>query len=110
MIEKKPIPLVDVRELIKARAESMENAVLTYEQNQSDDYVKKFAKLSKAQAKELMEELQKVEVLDAETRVKIVDILPDDLETLKLLVPKNAKASEEDLNGILRHVKKHAST
>ena len=107
LLGKKPVSLAEVRELLKSRTE---NGTPTYEQTQSDEYVKKFARLSKAKALELNEELLKIEGLDGELRVKISDLLPEDLEALKVLLPKNAKISEQDLNGILKHVKKYAST
>ncbi len=97
------VPLFEVKEMLKARSEEGE---LTYEQNLANEYAKKISKVSKSKGQKLLEELKEVQAIDAAFAVKIVDIMPDSLDKLRLLVPKNFNGSDEDLNKALELVKK----
>jgi DNA-directed RNA polymerase subunit F len=92
VLEKKPIPLVEVKELLKERAKEGD---LTYEQELTLKYAEKFSKLPKSKAEKLMQELKKIEGLPEEFKIKIVDILPEEKEVLELLAPKDFKLTEE---------------
>ena len=91
LLTSKVIPLYEVKELIKERGQSSE---LTYEQNITDGYAKKFSKLTKAKGAKLMEELQKIEGLDEKLIIKITDVLPTDIDRLNLILPKSVTLSE----------------
>ena len=105
LIAQKPIPLAEVKDLLKAR---QDEKALAYEQEMAYDYARKHSKLSKSKAEKLLEELQSVEVSD-EIKVKIVDLCPDNLDKLRLLLPKSSKISEEDLKAIVEKVKAAAA-
>jgi len=102
LLASKPVTLSEVKEYLKERSEQGE---LTYEQNLTSEYVKKYAKLAKTKAAMLLEELNAIEGLGEEIAVKIVDMMPQNLDVLRLLVPKGAKLKEEDLQAILKAVK-----
>jgi DNA-directed RNA polymerase subunit F len=68
---------------------------LSYEHGCALDYLEKFAKLSPEDAEKLVEELKELG-LDEKTAVKIADMLPEDIEDLKLIfyksdIPKNSE-------------------
>lgn len=98
-----PVPLFEVREMLKTRSTEGE---LSYEQSQTLEYAKKFAKTHGQKAEKLLEELKAVEGVDEKLAIKITDILPKDLEQLKLIVPKGSKISDAAFEEILKAVKK----
>jgi len=102
LLASKPVCLADVKEILKERAEEGE---LTYEQTLTNDYSKKFAKLSKTKAAKLIEDLNSVENMTDELAVKIADIAPASMDILKLLVLKGSKISDDDMQKILKLVK-----
>lgn len=99
------IPLYKVKEILKEKSKEGE---LSYEQNLTYEYVKKFARLSSAKSEKLMAELKKIEGMDEKTAIKIVDILPEDEERLKVLIPKDSSLDEAKLKEILELVAKHS--
>jgi len=99
------VPLYEVKEILAERAESGE---LNYEQNAVSDYSKKFTKLPKTKGAKLIAELSEVEGVDAELAVKITDLMPRDIERLRLLIPKNAKIDEAKQKQILSILEKYA--
>jgi DNA-directed RNA polymerase subunit F len=104
IIDKKPVSLVKIKEILKERNKEGE---LTYEQKTTYDYVKKFAKLTAAKQKKLLADLQSIEGIEEAFALKISDVLPDNLEVLKLMAHKNSKASEDDLKKAFDVVKKY---
>ncbi|MBI2597577.1 MAG: DNA-directed RNA polymerase subunit F [Candidatus Diapherotrites archaeon] len=100
--------LADVKEILNARLEKNEKGVEpTYEQNLAKEYVKKFVRLSPAKAKKLTEDLKKLSFLDEKTVIKIADIVPEDEETLALLVPSDVTIDEQKKKEILEIVKSY---
>lgn len=106
VIESKPISLAEVDELLKDRKKDVEE--LSYEQSMTLKHARKFAKVTTAKSKKLFEELTQMQGLNDEFKVKLIDVLPKDMDTLKLLVPKNVPLSDEKLNEILGIIKKYA--
>ena len=98
IIEKRPVNLADVKQLLTDRKKEKD---LSYEQDLTLKYAKKFSKLSLAQAEKLAAELKGIEGLSGETIVKIVDILPDRKERLQLLVPKETVLDEASMQKII---------
>ena len=103
-MEEKPITLAEMKEILSERKKGRE---LTYEQDLALQYAKRFAKLSKAQAEKLAEELSKNAKLDSFTIAKIVDILPKNKETLELLLSKNISLEASETEEILNASKKY---
>jgi len=104
LIEQKPVSLTEVKELLSERKKEKD---LSYEQDLTLKYAKKFSKTSLAQAQKLESELREIEGLDQETAVKISDILPEKKEKLQLLIPKEAVLNEAELQKILDLCKKY---
>ena len=99
------VPLYEVKELIKTRADQSE---LGYEQSQTQEYVKKFAKVTKSKAPKLQEELNALNLGDEKLVLKIVDILPKDADQFKLLISKTQKFEDAKIEEILKIVKKYS--
>jgi len=104
VLEKRFVPIAEVKELLKERAKDSE---LTYEQSLTAKYAEKFSHLSKAKAEKLIEELKEIEGMNDEFAIKLADVLPSDKELLELMVPKHAKIKNEDVDKILKIIKKH---
>ncbi|MDZ4256048.1 MAG: RNA polymerase Rpb4 family protein, partial [archaeon] len=90
-LEKHPISLAHVKDLLESRESTKE---ASYEQNQTLEYVTKFAKLKKEDAEGLYNNLMNIEGMNEDAAVKIVDFLPEDAEALKLILPKSSKLEE----------------
>jgi len=104
VLEKRPVPLVEVKNLLSERKKEKD---LSYEQDITFKYAKKFSKLSLAQAEKLKAELASIQGLNAETVVKIIDLLPEKKEILQLLIPKDVVVDEAGLKAILDLCKKY---
>lgn len=104
MNSSRDIPLYEVRELLKERVEAGEP---TYEQSLTYDYVKKFSKLTESKAEKLIAELKKSHAVSDELAIKIADLLPDNVERLKLLIPKEGSLDNAALEGIIKTVEKY---
>lgn len=105
IIEMKPLSLLQVRELLEARKGEKD---LTYEQDVTLKYAKKFAKLSPAKAEKLLAELKEVPSVDDEFAIKICDIMPGSKEVLELLVPKGLSFDAANSGKVLEIVAKYA--
>ena len=104
LIDQKPITLAEVKQILSERKKEKE---LSYEQDLTLKYAKKFSKVTMTQAEKLVNALKEVEALDPATIVKIVDILPVKKEKLQLLIPKDMVLNEADLQKILGLFKKN---
>ena len=104
LIDQKPITLAEVKQILSERKKEKE---LSYEQDLTLKYAKKFSKVTMTQAEKLVNALKEVEALDPATIVKIVDILPVKKEKLQLLIPKDMVLNEADLQKILELCKKY---
>ncbi len=106
VIEEKPIPLAEVKEILEKRAESTEE--LIYEQKVTLDYVRKFVKIDKEKAYKMIEELLKLEKVTLPIAVKIADLLPEDADDLRVIFAKERfTLTQEDIDKILSIVSKY---
>jgi DNA-directed RNA polymerase subunit F len=81
-----------------------------YEQKLAHEHVKKFAKLEAKKADALVKELSELEMrkLKDEQIIKIVDLMPTDVDDLKVILSKaQVPFKEEELVKIIEIVKKH---
>ncbi|MEM3060449.1 MAG: RNA polymerase Rpb4 family protein [Candidatus Anstonellales archaeon] len=102
---KTPLCLAEVKEILDSRKKDGE---FGFEQKASYDYCEKFCHLSLEDAKGLLEELGKVEKLNEEARIKIVDILPEYASQIRLICQKaKVELSENEVEKILNIVKKY---
>ena len=106
IIESKSIPLVQVEDLLKNRKKTEEE--LNFEQQMTLKYARKFSKVTSAKSDKLFEELSNVQGLTDEFKIKLIDVLPQDIETLKLMISKTRELPDEKLNEILTMLKKFA--
>ncbi len=104
ILKRKPVTLAEAKDLVKERLKTVDAP--TYEQDMTMQYVDKFAKLTKAKAEKLTEDLQKIEGVDHWLAAKIADLLPQEKPVLELLLTKKYKLSEESTQSILETVKK----
>src|SRR3989344_674517 len=95
MISMRQIPLYEVKEILEQRQEKSE---LGYEQKLTHDYVKKFAKVSKAKGDKAIGDM------DDALAIKIIDSMPGSIDVLRLLIPKGSKITEEQQQNILKIV------
>jgi len=105
ILSKKPITVAEANDLLKEIVKERKEP--SYEQDMSLKYFEKFGKLSASKAEKLLEELKKIENVDDALAVKIVDVMPENREVVQLLLPKNSKLSETDLDKIISSVKKY---
>lgn len=104
------VPLFEVKDMVKERLDINEKGVEpTYEQNMVMDYSKKFVKLTPAKSRKLLEELLELEGMTEPLAVKILDILPEDMDELTLLISKNDHVQPDSLAKAFELVKKHRS-
>ncbi len=105
IIDEKPITLVEV----KKRLEEIEKRTeLTTRAKKTKDYLKNFANLSLKEVKELKKKIEDLNIarLKEKQIVKIIDIFPKDLESLKLIFSEEALSiKQEDLKKILAVLK-----
>ena len=105
LIDSKQVSLSEVKAMLSGRKKEKE---LTYEQDLTIKYAKKFAKLTEAKSAKLIKELTGIEGIDAEMAVKIADILPQEKEILELVFQKDIKLSQESFGKILELTKKYS--
>ncbi|HIJ97579.1 TPA: DNA-directed RNA polymerase subunit F [archaeon] len=94
-----PISLAEAKELIEVRKKEGE---LSYEQNLTLEYTKKFSKLSADDARALVNELLQIEKLTRVQAIELIDLFPKNLDELRLIFTKeHFVMSDEDLQKIL---------
>lgn len=92
LLSERYITISHAKEVLISKADINE---LSYEHGCALDYLEKFAKLSLEDAENLVKDLKELG-LDEKTAVKIADMLPEDIEDLKLIfyksdIPKNSE-------------------
>lgn len=88
------VSLLEVKEILQKRKREGE---LKYEQENSLKYATTFVKAKKPQLKKLETELEKIPGINAELKMKILDILPKHFEVMQVLVEKGMEVEEESL-------------
>ncbi len=98
------IPIAKVKEILKQVKDK------TYEQKLAYEHVKKFSKINLEKAEKLIKELLELEMrkLKEHQIVKIVDLMPKDVEELKVILEKSQLPFKDDeLEKIIEIVKKY---
>lgn len=93
VLESEPIPIAKVKKLLNEFSQEKE---LLYEQNLTLDHVTKFSKASAKNAEELIAKLEKEKDLKKKHAVRIADLMPEDLDDLRLLFAKERIAIKND--------------
>lgn len=92
--------------LSKAEKEKKE---LNFLQKKSLEILKKFKKISAEKAKKMFEELSKIEKLRSSHIVSIINLMPEDLDDLRVALHKDYNLLDEnEKSKILEIVKKFA--
>ncbi|VVC72208.1 Uncharacterised protein [uncultured archaeon] len=78
---------------------------LGLEQRSTLEYSKKFAKIGKRKAAEMMEKLGKLDKMKPEIAVKVVDLMPENKEQVKLLFAKErVTATDAEVSAVIKVV------
>jgi len=105
ILNQKPLPLAEVKELISKKKKEGE---LSYEQNLTLEYCKKFSKLSLKDTAKLIEELVQLEKLNKEHAIALTDIMPKTNEEVKLIFAKeHFVLGDEDISEIIEILNKY---
>jgi DNA-directed RNA polymerase subunit F len=103
--EEKMIMWAEAKKILETKEKEGE---LGYEQKNALEHLRKFSKLSDKKSKDLFEELgKKIERLKDRQKINIVNMLPHDMNDLKVLFANEViSISDEDKKKILSIVKK----
>ncbi len=105
VVKEKPVPLAEVLGILEKVKKQGE---LEYWQRLTYDYAQKFAEPKPKEAKELMEELMKMEKIREHQAVAIVDLMPKTKEDIELIFSKErTKLEDPEVKKILEIVKKY---
>jgi len=104
IIEQKPISMDQVKEMLTERKKEKD---LSYEQDLTLAYAKKFAKLTPAQAEKARKDFEAISGLGPELVVKLLDFLPDKKEIIELLLQKEPPVDDAAKQKILELGKKY---
>lgn len=103
ILSQKPVSLPIVKRLMQERKKQGE---LSYEQNLTLEYSRKFSKLTEKQTDDLVKELLNAnEKLDAGNCIALANIMPDNIDELRIILAKERFIlSDEELNKLLEVV------
>ena len=98
----KPVTLPEVLDILEHRRASGD---IGYEQQTCYDYANKFAKITKAKAEKLVEDICGNEKIKPETAVKIIDIMPKYKSQLNIILLKDkCELSDKEKEKVLELV------
>jgi len=104
--EEKMILWAEAKRLLEAKEKETQRE-LGYEQKNALEHLRKFSRLSEKRAKEMLEELGKIERLKERQKIGIANMLPHDMDDLKVLFANEVVTlSDEDKKKILSIVRK----
>jgi DNA-directed RNA polymerase subunit F len=100
--DSRPVSISEAKDILAKRKE--EQAELGYEQNQALEHSERFARQDADKAKKMVEKLMKHKI-SQELAVKIIDIHPTTIPSIKAIVSKDKiELSEEDAEKILKEL------
>lgn len=100
------VTLAEVKEMMEE--ESKERAELTNEQKVALDHSTKYAKLSVAEARKLLDDLKELDFISEPVAYRIVDICPQYPEDVRALFAKERLILEKkQIDQVIAAVKKH---
>lgn len=108
IISEIPIPLIEVKrklEEVKKRDEE-----LSFRGKKTEEYLKSI-KTKDKKVEDIRKELETLDIIRLKPRtiIKIIDLLPQDADSLKLILSgENITLKKEDVDKIIAAVKKHA--
>ena len=108
IISEKPFSLVDMKE--KLAEIKKRDKELNFRAKKTEDYLNIMAKIKPNKAKELKDEIENLKIIRLKERhiIKIIDLLPKDLDSLKtIFANESVTIKPEELSSILNIVKKY---
>jgi len=109
IVNEKPITLCEVRDIIDVLKKDKKE--LNFRETKSIDYINSFVDLKTKDAEKLRKELEELGIGRLKERhiIKLIDIMPADLESLKLILTgEEVTLKLEDLTKIIEVIKKYA--
>ena len=102
--EEKMIIWAEAKKILESNEKEKE---LGYEQKNALEHLRKFSKLSEKKINEMLAELGKIERLKDRQKINIVNMLPQDMDDLKVLFTNEIiSMSDEDKKKILTIIKR----
>jgi len=104
--EIKPVGIPEAKNILSKREKEKE---LTYEQKLASEHLKKFSKMKFSESKKFLEELSGVLRMSEETKVQILNILPQNPDELRMIFAREKfSLKEEEIKKILEIIKKYS--
>lgn len=106
ILGERPVAMAEVREIIKEKKKD-----INFRETKSLDYINTFAKLKLKDVEEIKRGLEDLGISRLKERqvIKIIDIMPVDIDSLKLiLTSEEITLKQDDLDKIIEVVRKHA--
>ncbi len=104
ILSEKIITNTEAKEILEERKKEIE---LGYEQKNSLDYLKKYDKLTLKKAEKMIEELKKIPKLREKQIISIANILPEDLDDLRLVMEREYTTLTEDEKTLILEIIKN---
>jgi len=105
IVSEKPLTLPEVKEMI---VEVKKNGELGFRANKTIEYTELFVKQKPSETAEMKKKIEELNIMRLKDKVitKIVDLMPADAESLKMiLTTENITIKQEDLGKILECLK-----
>jgi DNA-directed RNA polymerase subunit F len=99
----KPVTISEAKDILVKRKE--EQAELGYEQNQALEHAERFARSDADKSRKLVEKISKIGKLTEDISVKLVDVHPTSVASIKAILSKDKiEVSQEDAEKILKEL------
>ena len=106
VIESKPVGMPEAKKIMTSHEKDKE---LSYEQKLAAEHLNKFTKLSYEDSEKFLEEVSQVLRMSPETMTKILDLLPQTPDELRMIFAREKFSLKEDeIQKILGITKKYA--
>ncbi|MFH1978363.1 MAG: hypothetical protein ABIJ92_03495 [Candidatus Aenigmatarchaeota archaeon] len=104
VLKEKSVDWVEAKKILDNKAKEGE---LAYEQKNALEHLKKFSKTTQKNMHEMKESLEKVESLKERQIISIMNMMPKDLDELRILLANEVVSlSEDDKKKVVSIVKK----
>jgi DNA-directed RNA polymerase subunit F len=105
VIDSRPIGMPEAKKIMSSHEKSEE---LSYEQKLALEHLNKFTKLSFEDSEKFLDEISKILRMSPETLVKILDIVPQTPDELRMIFSREKfSLKEEEIQKILEITKKY---
>jgi len=108
LVNEKPVSLAELKDKLEEIQKRDEQ--LSFRGNKVKDYLNKLVKLDSKKSQELVKKIESLEIPRIKDRqiVKVVDVLPSDLEDMKaLMTGETTTITDENMQKIVEAVKEY---